>query len=149
MQGAYQTCGSGPHDASPFPFRDDAGLQENTTYYYRIYTEDTGGLSVRSNEVEARTRNEPPPAVTLYAATNVDSTAATLSWEASGVHDFAAYQLYRDEIATVTTASTLVVEMDAKEFTEFRDTELEPGTHYYYRVFVVDDAEEAEIGSMM
>jgi hypothetical protein len=123
---------------------DDTGLQENTIYYYRVYTTDQGELSTRSNEVEGRTRNEAPPAVTLNEASTIDSTAATLSWTESAVHDFDAYQLYRDEIATVTTASALVVEMDDTAFTSFRDTDLEPSTRYYYRVFVVDDAEEAE-----
>jgi len=125
-------------------YYDDTGLRENTTYYYRVYTTDEGGLTTRSNEVEATTKNEAPPAVTLHAATAVDSMAATLSWAESEAHDFAFYRLYRDVISTVTTSSTLVVEMDDEEFTSFRDEDLEPGTLYYYRVFVVDDADDAK-----
>ncbi len=125
-------------------YYDDTGLQENTTYYYRVYTQDESGFTTRSNEVEATTKNEAPPAVTLFQATAVGTTAATLSWEESEVHDFAFYRLYRDVISTVTTSSTLVVEMDDESFTSYRDTDLEPGTQYYYRVFVVDDADEAE-----
>jgi fibronectin type 3 domain-containing protein len=127
---------------------DDAGLRENTTYYYRVYVVDAGGLTTRSNEVEARTKNEAPPAVTMNAAASIDTTAATLSWGQSQAHDFAFYRLYRDEIPTVTTGSTQVVELDQATFTSFRDTELETGTRYYYRVFVVDDADdEQETGS--
>jgi fibronectin type 3 domain-containing protein len=127
---------------------DDTGLRENTVYYYRVYVVDGGGLATRSNEVEARTKNEAPPSVTMNAATSIDSTAATLSWGQSQAHDFAFYRLYRDEIPTVTTGSTQVVELDQPAFTSFRDTELESGTRYYYRVFVVDDAEdEQETGS--
>ena len=107
-----------------------------------MYTADEGGLSARSNEAEGRTKNEDPPAVALNEAAEIDSTAATLSWGVSDAHDFASYRLYRDEIATVTTASTLVVEIDEKAFTSFRDTDLISGTRYYYRVFVVDDGEE-------
>ena len=125
-------------------YYDDTGLRENTTYYYRVYTQDESGFTTRSNEVEATTKNEAPPAVTLFEATAVDSMAATLSWDESDVHDFAFYRLYRDVISTVTTSSTLVVEMDDESFTSFRDEDLEPGTQYYYRVFVVDDADEAE-----
>ncbi|MCK4414026.1 MAG: fibronectin type III domain-containing protein [Candidatus Eisenbacteria sp.] len=121
---------------------DDTGLQENTTYYYRVYTRDQGGLAARSNEIEATSANEPPAAVTLEEAAAVDSTAATLTWTASNAHDFACYRLYRDEIATVTTASTLVVEIDTASATSFRDTELEPETRFHYRVFVIDDADE-------
>jgi len=125
-------------------YYDDSGLQENTEYFYRVFVVDRGGLTARSNEVAARTKNEAPSSVTLNPASSVDSTAATLSWGASDVHDFAYYRLYRDEIATVTTSSTLVVELDDSAFTSFRDTELDPGTTYYYRVFVVDDAQNAE-----
>jgi len=125
-------------------YYDDSGLRENTTYYYRVYTANEGGLTTRSNEVDATTKNEAPPAVTLHTATAVDSVAATLSWDASEAHDFAFYRLYRDVISTVTTSSTLVVEMDDESFTSYRDQDLEPGTQYYYRVFVVDDADDAK-----
>jgi hypothetical protein len=123
---------------------DDPGRRENTRYYYRVYTTDQSGLFARSNEVEARTKNDPPPAVSMYAATGVDSTSATLTWGRSNVHDFAFYRLYRDEISAVTTSSTLVSEMDDPAFTSIRDAGLESGTRYYYRVFVVDDADDPE-----
>jgi len=125
-------------------YHDDAGRRENTRYYYRVYTTDQSGLFARSNEVEARTKNDPPPAVTLHAATGIDSTSATLSWTQSTVHDFAYYRLYRDVVSAVSTASTLVSEMEDRGFTSMRDGGLESGTRYYYRVFVVDDAEEPE-----
>jgi fibronectin type 3 domain-containing protein len=125
-------------------FWDDTGLRENTEYYYRVYSSDQGELRARSNEVSARTQNEAPPAVTLTEASAIDSTTAVLTWEESTAHDFAYYRLYRDEIPTVTTASTLAVEMDNKTFTSYRDTDLSSGAQYYYRVFVVDDAEDPE-----
>jgi len=125
-------------------FYDDTGLTENTVYYYRVYTVDRGGLSARSNEVEARTKNDPPPGVTLNAPTEIDTTSVTLSWTQSDAHDFAFYRLYRDLIATVTTGSTLVVELDEAAFTSFHDTELTAGTRYYYRVFVVDEGTEVK-----
>ncbi len=123
---------------------DDAGRRENTKYYYRIYTTDQGGLFARSNEVEARTKNDPPPAVTLTSAAANDSTSATITWTQSSAHDFAYYRLYRDEISAVTTSSALVTEMDDRGFTTIRDAGLTSGTRYYYRVFVVDDAQEPE-----
>ncbi len=125
-------------------YYDDAGRRENTRYYYRVYTTDQSGLFARSNEVEARTKNDPPPAITLNAATAIDSTSATLSWTRSNIHDFAYYRLYRDEISAVTTSSTLVTEMDDPGFTSMRDAGLKSGTRYYYRIFVFDDAEEPE-----
>jgi hypothetical protein len=118
---------------------DDMQLIENTAYSYRVDVRDRGGLVSRSNPVKATTENEPPPAVVLAAATDIDTTAATLTWGASTVHDFAYYRLYRDETPTVTTASTRVVEIDLRDATTFRDHDLKPSTTYYYRVFVVDD----------
>ncbi|MCK4304699.1 MAG: hypothetical protein KAY24_10720 [Candidatus Eisenbacteria sp.] len=123
---------------------DDTGLRENTYYYYRVYTIDQTGLSARSNEVEVRTENEAPLAVTLNEASPIDSTEVELSWGESDAHDFAYYRLYRDEISTVTTASFLVVEMDDRTFTSYRDVDLDLDTRYYYRVFVVDDATDPE-----
>ena len=129
-------------------YHDDADLRENTLYYYRVFTIDQAGLSARSNEVSAQTRNAAPPAVVLNAASAIDSTSAEISWAASAAHDFDVYRLYRAEIATVTTTADLVAELDDATFTAYHDTALDPGTHYYYRVFVVDDASEPKaVGS--
>jgi titin len=126
-------------------FWDDRGLRENTHYYYRIYVVDQAGLTARSNGIEAVTENEPPPAVVLQAAADVDTTGATLTWTASAAHDFDAYRLYRNDIETVTTTATLVAEFDDESFTSYRDTSLEANTTYYYRIFVVDDAADPEL----
>ncbi len=123
---------------------DDAGLTENTEYYYRVYTVDTGGNTARSNEVSARTANLPPPAVTLNAATAVVDTAATLSWTASDAHDFARYRLYRSLSPSVSTASTLVADLAEQDAVSYRDTGLDANTRYYYRVFVEDDGPDAK-----
>jgi len=119
-------------------FFDDTGLVENTKYYYRVYTRDTGSLRSRSNEVSATTKNEPPAAVALSSAA-FDSTSATLTWDQSAAHDFASYRLYRNTNPTVTTSSTLVIEIAEFELTSYRDTDLDSATEYSYRVFVVDD----------
>ena len=123
-------------------FHDDQGLTENTTYYYRVYTVDTGGLTSRSDEASATTDNAPPPATFLENATQVTSTAATLTWFNIFVHDFDKYELYRDESPTVTRGSTLVIELDDPTFTAHRDQDLEPATTYYYRIFIVDGGDD-------
>ena len=118
---------------------DDMNLVENTLYYYRVVVLDQAGLTTRSNEVQARTANLPPPAVNLGPGTDLDFTAATLSWSGSDVHDFASYKLFRDTQSTVTSASTLVADLKDRDATAYRDTTLESGHTYYYRVYVVDD----------
>ena len=118
---------------------DDMNLVENTLYYYRVVVVDQAGLITRSNEVQARTANLPPPAVNLGPGIDLDFTAATLSWSASDAHDFASYKLFRDTQSTVTSASALVAELKDRDATAYRDTTLESGHTYYYRVYVVDD----------
>jgi fibronectin type 3 domain-containing protein len=118
---------------------DDMNLVENTLYYYRVVVADQAGLTTRSNEVQARTTNLPPPAVILSPGTDLDFTAAPLSWSKSNVHDFASYKLFRDTQSTVSSGSTLVVELKDAEATAYRDTALVSGHTYYYRVYVVDD----------
>ena len=120
-------------------FHDDSGLMENTRYYYRVVVVDAAGLTTRSNEVEARTTNLPPASVVLNPGIDLDFTAATLSWSQSNAHDFASYRLYRDVVSTVTSGSTLVAELEDRDAIAYRDTELESGHTYYYRVYVVDD----------
>ncbi|NNF06677.1 MAG: fibronectin type III domain-containing protein [Candidatus Eisenbacteria bacterium] len=117
----------------------DSGLVENTEYFYRLYVEDTAGLSTPSREISVRTRNAAPAGVTMNAGTSVTSSAATISWGRSFVHDFASYRLYRDEGPGVGSASTLVAEIFESDVTSYRDSGLDGGTTYYYRVFVVDD----------
>ena len=117
----------------------DTGLMENTEYFYRIFVEDTAGLTASSSQISGTTKNLAPPAVSLMEASQVDTMAATLTWESSDVHDFDSYRLYRDIGPGVGTFSTLVVEVKEAEVTTFRDSGLDPNTTYYYRVFVVDD----------
>jgi hypothetical protein len=120
---------------------DDIGLTENTNYYYRVIVKDRGDLEARSNESHARTHNIAPPAVVLQPGSAVDNTGVTLSWSESSAHDFAHYRLHRDSTPTVTSSSDLVVEIDERGATSVRDSELQPGQTYYYRVFVTDDGE--------
>lgn len=119
-------------------FFDHTNLVENTTYYYRVYTFDAGGLKSRSNEVSATTKNEPPAAVTLSGNT-LGQTSVSLTWQQSTAHDFESYRLYRDTSPAVTTNSTLVIELNERGVTTYRDSGLDPTTEYSYRVFVVDD----------
>ncbi len=123
---------------------NDRNLVENTAYYYIVYTIDRGGRKTPSNEVEATTSNEAPPPVVLNDASEIDSTAATLSWSRSDVHDFASYLLYRDAVASVTTASQKVVELDDRLAISYHDTGLTAGKRWYYRVFVSDDGSPAK-----
>lgn len=119
-------------------YLDDA-LDENTIYHYRVFVADRGGLTAGSNEILTRTQNVAPPPVQLAPATSVTATGVTLSWGASDAADFAGYRLYRAETPNVTTAATLVKEVDERSATSFRDTTVRAGTTFYYRLYVIDN----------
>ena len=128
-------------------YYDDRGLTENTTYHYRVYVEDAGGLRTRSEEVSATTTNGPPVAVTLLPATDVTSISAILHWEASDDPSFSLYRLYRTTTRPVDKDSDLVVEIDERDLTSYTDIEIDPGTTYYYRIYVVDEDDVESDGS--
>jgi len=118
---------------------DDTYLQANTTYYYRIYVYDTGGLAAGSNEVSGRTNvNEPPTAVTLFAPSSPTYSSLTLSWTQNQDEDFASYRVFRSESPGVDSTSTLVTTITERTTVTYTDTDLKENTTYYYRVYVYD-----------
>ena len=111
----------------------------------QVYVSDTAGLFARSNEEEARTANDEPPAVGMEAATAVNDTSAVLTRSESDAHDFESYRLYRSLSPAVSTASTFVAQINEADGTSYVDTNLAESTRYYYRVFVRDDAPTPEL----
>ncbi|RKY59515.1 MAG: hypothetical protein DRP94_03405, partial [Candidatus Latescibacterota bacterium] len=119
-------------------FYDDEGLQENTSYYYRIYVFDKGGNFSRSNEVSATTENEEPSAVWLKPVAVLSDTSLRVTWTESREHDFSSYKIYRSTSLPVDLSSTLVRTVEDPEDTVYIDTGLQENTKYYYRVYVLD-----------
>ena len=118
----------------------DTGLDENTSYYYRVYVWDRGGLASRSNEEVGRTnQDEPPEPVDLYPPNPVSSTQIDLSWSQSEEKDFTSYRLFRSPSPGVDSTSYLVTTIRESFQTTHQDTGLEGDKTYYYRVFVCDN----------
>ncbi len=116
----------------------DAGLDEDTEYFYVVYTYSIEGDSSLSNRVSGRTENLPPAAVTLNPASSISESGMTLTWSKSGISDFASYKLYRSESAGVNEGDELVTEITSEETTFYDDSGLEQSKNYYYRVYVYD-----------
>ncbi len=77
----------------------DAGLIDNTRYYYRVFVVDDAAGSTGSNEQSVVTANRPPRPVTL----NVSGTTArsiSLSWTQNTNPDFAEYRLLQGTSST-------------------------------------------------
>lgn len=123
---------------------DDSGLQENTTYYYRVYVFDEGGLKSRSNEVQVTTKQpEQPGPVDLMPpiiAEPPDPASVTLNWDRSQDTDFAAYQVFRAESLPVDSLSRLVSTIESAATLSYQDSAVAEGRTYYYRVYVQDTA---------
>lgn len=141
-------------NASITSFVDSLNLIDATIYYYRVFVEDTEGLTARSNEVGATTANLAPVAVESFAVTAVDSpsTSVRVTWSAvtpATVHDFAAYEVYRATSEAVSRTDELLAvitgEIDTRSFLD--ETALQ-ATVYYYRVYVLDEGGLAT-GSMI
>ncbi|MCZ6821251.1 MAG: fibronectin type III domain-containing protein [Calditrichaeota bacterium] len=119
-------------------FLDD-NLDASTTYYYRLYVFDTGGLSASSNEVNGTTlTDEPPKPVTLSQPDSLNSTTLRLTWSSSSESDFASYQIFRSESSPVDTTQAPVEIFNNISTTTFDDGGLKSATDYFYRVFVFD-----------
>ena len=119
----------------------DTGLSFGTSYYYRILVNDSEGLNSLSNEIEARTLSLPvPEPVSLYPPVLVEMDSVILQWSRNLEEDFAGYTLLRSGSPDPTeeTGTPVVVYTDYDR-TGFRDTELFPGTSYYYRVAVYNE----------
>ncbi|MFH1679123.1 MAG: fibronectin type III domain-containing protein [Candidatus Eisenbacteria bacterium] len=73
----------------------DAGTNQATTYYYRIYVVDQGGLAAGSDVASATTTDLDPSFVPLNApSVDVTNQNVLLSWAANVDPDFASYQIY-------------------------------------------------------
>ncbi len=121
----------------------DSGLDPGTTYYYRVYVFDTAGNSTGSNIVQKTTPVDSPPApVVLQEPTMIagSSTSLSLRWSPNTDTDFASYQIRRSPDPIVSLSSILVKEFNDQKVTSYVDNALEPGTKYYYRVYVFDAA---------
>jgi predicted phage tail protein len=111
----------------------DTSLESGTTYYYRVRARNVSGFSSYSVEASATTPVPPPPvpgAPMDFAAVAIDTSTIDLSWTASaGVVDG-----YHIERSLTPGSGFAPVDTVAGAATAFRDTDLEGGTTYHYRV---------------
>ncbi len=86
--------------------------------------------------------DEPPSAITLLDPTDITETSMALQWTRNFDSDFAAYNLYRDSTPAVTQSSELIITILNSAENNYSDTGLQGGTTYYYRVYVMDMAQQ-------
>jgi len=117
----------------------DQSLEQNTQYFYMVLVYDGIGAFAPSNEVQGRTKDLSPAAVTLETPTAVSRTEVTLDWSRNEEDDFASYKIYRSTQPSVDLSDQLLTTITRSDVTTFRDSGLQENTLYYYRVFVFDN----------
>ncbi|MBN1825708.1 MAG: fibronectin type III domain-containing protein [Candidatus Eisenbacteria bacterium] len=122
---------------------DSSLAVDSTTYYYRVFTEDTGGRISGSNELRASTRNAAPRAVESFTAeaSSSPSTTVRLTWTAvdpSTVADFAYYEIYRSTSEAVSRESELAGVIGEIYTRNWTDEGTAQAKTYFYRIYVVD-----------
>ncbi len=120
----------------------DTTLDDNTTYYYRVYVCDNSGLWASSNVDSAATfENSAPEEVEFIALVESDSTVAGLSWSISAEDDFESYRIYRDTEAGVDSSDVLVAIVSDRGSSSYQShlPWAQPGVDsIYFRLYVRD-----------
>ena len=116
----------------------DAGLIDNTRYYYRIFVRDDAGGKAGSNEQAVVTANRPPTPVTL-SVSGTTANSISLNWSRNDDHDFRRYRLLKGTTSTAfPTTEAEILQKERVSHTLFvADSDT---TRYFFKV-VVDDKE--------
>ena len=131
-------------DDTPEPEYIDSGLNSDIYYYYRIRSQNVGGISAFSEEVSGLTS----PSQT-HALDGIGGDAeVNLSW--APVANVSFYNLYRyadkgcptydSDVASCSDGSQRQIYPESSEanLSSYRDTEVANSTYYYYRIQAVN-----------
>lgn len=130
----------------------DTGLQQGTTYEYRVYAyaQSTNAIdfSSYSNTASGTTMAQltvptVPAAPTNLTAVSTSSSSIVLYW-VDNANNEDGFRVERQESGTGIWAVVTVAAADAMTFT---DTGLAPGTKYFYRVVAYNNAGESNLSN--
>lgn len=116
----------------------DSNLNNNVTYYYRVFAfDDVPNFSASTFASATPINIFPPPNITTLTSTSADKRV-TLNWSNPSTGDFLGVRIQR-KVGSVPTNyldGTTVYEGNARGFT---NTPLVNGLNYYYRIFSYDE----------
>jgi fibronectin type 3 domain-containing protein len=118
------------------------GLEVLNAYVYGHFTDAAGNVAPAATSPGRVTIQLPPSPVILHEPTTIvgSPTSLSLRWTRNTDNDFLSYQLRRSRDPVVSLSSTLVKEFNDSQTISYIDSGLEPGTKYYYRIYVFDTA---------
>lgn len=124
-------------DASTTTTYRDAGLTDNTRYYYRIFVLDDAGGSSGSTERSIVTANRAPTPVTLSVSGST-TTSISLSWSANVNSDFFEYRLLRGSTPSqITQTVATFSRVEQITYTDYLPGQ-SPDSDVFYKVVVAD-----------
>ena len=109
-----------------------SGLDQNTTYYYRVRAINPSGQSLYSNEIGATTLLLPPDAPSNMTFSLVTENSMRISWQDNSINE-ANFEIQRS-----LTAGTGFVAIGSPTNSYFDDSGLNEDTEYFYRVRAVN-----------
>ncbi|MDQ7065663.1 MAG: choice-of-anchor X domain-containing protein [candidate division KSB1 bacterium] len=117
------------------------GLQMEMAFVFGRF-EDAAGNQARATASSRVTIQSRPLPVYLFEPIILSSDIPKLKirWTANHDGDFAAYQLVRSKSSNISLASRLITEIEDINVVSYTDVDLEPGTEYYYQIYVFDQA---------
>jgi subtilisin family serine protease len=136
------TVSGGPHShiatvAADAESYTDTGLNDGTTYYYRVCAFNAAGNSTDSNEDEATTLL---PAPSGLSATAASSSRVDLSWTDNSFAE-SGYNIEQKTGSGGTYAEIAVVDADVATYS---NTGLSASTAYYYRVRAYNSSDNSD-----
>ena len=124
------------------------------TYYYRITAVDTtGNESPAGGLITGTPTDKTPPAAPMGLSIVNGDHVVELTWSANSEADMAYYHIYRSTDSTFSIDSLFVPEPEElldqvpKIYTSYKDTTVNNGTVYYYRLIAVDIGNNAGLPS--
>jgi fibronectin type 3 domain-containing protein len=114
----------------------DENLTHGSTYFYRLYTFDKGGLHAASREVAVKLEEKQIQATIHLVAQSNAWYQVSLSWNPYPDRDFDSYKIHRSTTPGVTLASRLVRSVFDQSTTKLEDIDLKENTTYYYKAYV-------------
>jgi fibronectin type 3 domain-containing protein len=112
------------------------GLTPETTYYYKVSAYNSIGESELSEYVSVTTLMSRPNTPTNVKAVAESSSSINITW--SSVANADEFKIYR----SITSSNFEYIESTTE--TSFTDTDLKPGTIYYYRISACNSGGESE-----
>jgi len=113
----------------------DPPLKDDTTYYYRIASHNSAGMSSDLSTPIPSTTKAFPAVPRGFSAKSGEVKQVTLAWEPNPEQDIKGYNVYK----AVSGDKSLKNIAFVKGKTDYIDTELKDGTTYIYTIEAVDE----------